>query len=211
MSRIVVAAALATLFVPAIAQAQARNRRAPADPPPTHWMLAPQGNEARFIVKEQLAGASLPNDAIGTTQAITGNIILDAAGTPDSAASNITVDLRTLTSDRANRDRYIKGRTIVVDSFPNAVFVPTGLTFATGKLGTDGAFTGAMTGLMTIHGTTRPVSWDVSGTIQGGDVTGKATTHIHFGDFNMTQPRVMIVLSVVDDITLEYDFHFVKG
>ena len=44
----------------------------------------------------------------------------------------------------------------------------------------------------------------------GGEFTGKASTHIRFGDFNMTPPRVPIVRSAVDDILLEYDFRLVK-
>lgn len=72
--------------------------------------VAPQGNQARFVVREQLAGAELPNDAVGVTTAI----------------------------------------------------------------------------------------------------SGKAVTRIHFGDFDLEQPRVAIVLNVVDDIKLEYDFTFVR-
>jgi hypothetical protein len=50
----------------------------------------------------------------------------------------------------------------------------------------------------------------VTAVANGGEFNGKASTHVKFGDFNMTQPRVSIVLSVVDDILLEYDFHLVK-
>ena len=78
---------------------------------PIRLTLAAQGNEARFIVREQLAGAELPNDAIGVTRAITGGITLDARGRVDSSASRISVDLTTLTSDRARRDNFIKRRT----------------------------------------------------------------------------------------------------
>ena len=44
----------------------------------------------------------------------------------------------------------------------------------------------------------------------GNHVSGKATTHLTFGDFNMSQPRVPVVASVVDDIKLEYDFHLIR-
>jgi polyisoprenoid-binding protein YceI len=63
---------------------------------------------------------------------------------------------------------------------------------------------------LTIHGVTKPSTWDVTAEAKGGSITGKAVTRIHFGDFGMTQPRVAIVLSVVDDIKLEYDFSFVR-
>lgn len=177
---------------------------------PIRLSLAAQGNEARFIVREQLAGAELPNDAVGVTSAITGGITLDPRGMVDSSASRISVDLTTLTSDRSRRDNFIKRRTIVTDSFPTAELVVTGIRGLPATLPASGTLTLVLTGNLTIHGVTRPSSWDVTARVEGESILGKAVTRIKFGDFGMTQPRVAIVLSVVDDIRLEYDFHFVR-
>ncbi|HEY9517922.1 MAG TPA: YceI family protein [Gemmatimonadales bacterium] len=177
---------------------------------PIRLTLAAQGNEARFIVREQLAGAELPNDAIGVTRAITGGITLDARGRVDSSASRISVDLTTLTSDRARRDNFIKRRTLVTDSFPTAELVVTGIRGLPATLPASGTMTLVLTGHLTIHGVTRPSTWDVTARVEGESILGLAVTRIKFGDFGMTQPRVAIVLSVVDDIRLEYDFHFVR-
>jgi len=177
---------------------------------PIRLTLAAQGNEARFIVREQLAGAELPNDAIGVTRAITGGITLDARGRVDSSASRISVDLTTLTSDRARRDNFIKRRTLVTDSFPTAELVVTGIRGLPATLPASGTMTLVLTGHLTIHGVTRPSTWDVTARVEGESILGLAVTRIKFGDFGMTQPRVAVVLSVVDDIRLEYDFHFVR-
>jgi len=193
---------LAVLAPPVGAQA------APAAP--THLSLAAQGNEARFIVREQLAGAELPNDAVGVTSAITGGITLDARGMVDSSGSRISVDLTTLTSDRSRRDNFIKRRTIVTDSFPTAELVVTAIRGLPATLPASGTMTLVLTGNLTIHGVTRPSTWEVTARAEGESISGKAVTRIKFGDFGMTQPRVAIVLSVVDDIRLEYDFHFVR-
>jgi polyisoprenoid-binding protein YceI len=178
---------------------------------PVHLVLAQDGNEARFVVREQLAGATLPNDAIGRTSAISGEIVLDARGKVDSTASRITIDLSTLTSDKDRRDRYIKGRTIVVDSFPTATLVVTALQDLPATLPASGSFEFTLLGDLTIHGQTHPSSWQVSATADPMGYSGTATTHIHFADFGMTQPKVMVVLSVVDDIRLEYDFKLVRN
>jgi hypothetical protein len=53
---------------------------------------------------------------------------------------------------------------------------------------------------------TKPVVWDVRATVDGSRITGTATTTVTFADFGMTQPRVPIVLSVEETITLELDF-----
>jgi polyisoprenoid-binding protein YceI len=177
---------------------------------PIRLTLAAQGNEARFIVREQLAGAELPNDAIGVTRAITGGITLDARGRVDSSASRISVDLTTLTSDRARRDNFIKRRTLVTDSFPTAELVVTGIRGLPATLPASGTMTLVLNGHLTIHGVTRPSTWDVTARVEGESILGLAVTRIKFGDFGMTQPRVAVVLSVVDDIRLEYDFHFVR-
>jgi polyisoprenoid-binding protein YceI len=177
---------------------------------PIRLTLAAQGNEARFVVREQLAGAELPNDAVGVTSAITGGITLDAGGKVDSSASRISVDLTTLTSDRSRRDNFIKRRTIVTDSFPTAELVVTGIRGLPATLPASGTMMLVLTGNLTIHGVTRPSAWDVTARLDGESIVGKAVTRIKFGDFGMTQPRVAIVLSVVDDIRLEYDFHFVR-
>lgn len=179
-------------------------------PKPITLALAADGNEARFIVREQLARMELPNDAIGATKAITGQIVLDGKGGVDTAQSKITVDLATLTSDRANRDRWIKKNTLVVDSFPTAVLVPTELKNFPATLPASGDFTFTLVGNMTMHGVTAPTTWEVTATANGADFTGKATTHVNFGTFSMVQPRVMMVLSIVDDLKLEYDFRFTR-
>jgi polyisoprenoid-binding protein YceI len=64
-------------------------------------------------------------------------------------------------------------------------------------------------GDLTIHGVTRPSTWQVTATANHGEFTGTAATRVKFEDFGMTQPRLAIVLSVQDDIGLEYDFHLV--
>lgn len=202
MKTLALLALLAPLAPPAGAQA--------ARTAPIRFALAAQGNEARFVVREQLAGAELPNDAVGVTSAITGGITLDARGMVDSSESRISVDLTTLTSDRSRRDNFIKRRTIVTDSFPTAELVVTGIRGLPATLPASGILTLVLTGNLTIHGVTRPTTWDVTARTEGESITGKAVTRIKFGDFGMTQPRVAIVLSVVDDIRLEYDFHFVR-
>jgi polyisoprenoid-binding protein YceI len=182
----------------------------PPAPVPVHLALAPDGNEVRFIVREQLAGVELPNDAIGKTTAVTGSVLLDGTGKVDSSGSTISVDLATLKSDRDRRDGYIKRNTLVVDSFPRATLTITELQGLPAVLPTSGTLALTLVGNFTVHGVTRPTTWDVTVAANGGEFTGKATTHIKFGDFNMNRPRVPIVLSVVDDIVLEYDFHLVK-
>jgi polyisoprenoid-binding protein YceI len=189
------------------AQTVAKSTQAKA---PMRFVLAPEGNEARFRVREQLAGFDLPNDAVGKTAKIDGAMVLAADGKILKDSSRFTVDLTTLTSDQSRRDGFIKRNTIQTDSFPNAVFVPTSAQGLPAILPATGDLAFSLTGDLTIHGVTKPATWQVKAKrIAGGAVTGTATTEFKFGDFNMTIPKVARVLSVDDRIVLEYDFNLV--
>jgi polyisoprenoid-binding protein YceI len=161
-------------------------------------------------VREQLAGVDFPNDAVGATSAITGEIVLDDAGKVIAARSKITVDLRTLKSDRERRDGYIQRRTLETETHPNAVLEVTGLTGLAHPLPTSGELTMTLTGNLTIHGTTRLTTWQVTATASADGYRGSAKTSFTFEEFGLTKPRVAMVLSVEDTIGLELDFHFVR-
>jgi polyisoprenoid-binding protein YceI len=178
-------------------------------PAAVRLVLAPTGNEARYRVREQLANVSFPTDAVGSTTTLTGTLVLDAHGMIVPGESKFTVDLTTLKSDRERRDRFIQGRTLETAQFPSAHLVPTDLTGLPWPLPASGDFTFTLTGDLTVHGVTRPTTWQVAAAAKDGGFSGTASTHVTFADFGMTPPRVMVVLSVADTIGLEYDFRFV--
>ncbi len=160
-------------------------------------------SNASYRVREQLASLSLPSDAVGTTKAITGTIVGKTDGSIDPALSKFVVDLRTLQSDRSQRDNFLRRNVLETDQYPYATFVPNQapglpLTFPpTGQV----AF--KLVGDLTIRNVTKPVTWDVTCQPQTNQGTCHATTSFTFEYFDLTQPRVSVVLSVVDNITLE--------
>jgi polyisoprenoid-binding protein YceI len=170
-------------------------------------VVAPTGNEARFLVKEQLVGFSLPNDAVGVTSALKGQIVTDASGKVIPAESEFLVDLATLTTDEERRDRYIKTRTLETDKFPTLRLVVTELRGLTLPLPASGSLAFELVSNVTVKEVSKPVVWQVKATVKDGTVTGRATTRFTFADFNLTKPSVSRVLGVEDDIRLEYDFN----
>jgi hypothetical protein len=76
-------AALIAIPVVAIPTARAHSERAPAA---LRYTVAPDGNEARYRVREQLMHHDLPNDAVGRTTGITGSITIAPNGIVDTAA-----------------------------------------------------------------------------------------------------------------------------
>lgn len=180
-----------------------------AAPSAVRYVVAPNGNEARYRVREQLLHHDLPNDAVGNTSAITGGISLSPAGEIDVAASKITIGVTSLKSDQERRDGYVQHRLLETAQYPTVVFVPTSMTGVKMPIGSaEQSFDVA--GNLTVHGVTKPTVWHVKAKSSGSDITGSGWTQFTFTDVQLAQPRVPVLLSVADTIKLEYDFHLVK-
>ena len=164
-------------------------------------------NSASYRVREQLARLSFPSDAVGTTKAVSGQVVANADGSIVSKDSKFTVDLSTLVSDSSMRDGFIQMNVLQTNKYPSATFVPTsvqGLSLPPA----DGDLAFKLVGDLTIHGVTKPVTWDVTGTLSGDKATGTATTSFTFAAFGLTKPSVGSVLSVEDTIKLELNLSF---
>ena len=79
---------------------------------------------ATFSSMEELAGAGV-NEAIGTTSAVIGTILIAEDGTP-LVCSRIDIDLRTLVTDESRRDGQIQ-KAMETDVFPLATFIVTAI------------------------------------------------------------------------------------
>ncbi|HEY8165637.1 MAG TPA: YceI family protein [Gemmatimonadaceae bacterium] len=174
-------------------------------------VVAPSGNEVRYRIREQLVKLPLPNDAIGKTAAVSGGITLDKDGKIVPAESKFVVDVSTLTSDREMRDNYVRRRILETDQYSTVEFTPTAIIGLPKTLPTSGTHTFDVAGNLTVHGVTKPVTWKVTAKAAGSSVTGSASTAFNFADFNLSQPRVPVLISVQDTIKLEYDFSLVTG
>ena len=176
---------------------------------PVKLVVAPQGNEARYRVREQLLGVDFPNDAVGATTAISGAIALDEKGNVVPGESQIVVNVTGLKSDKERRDGYLQRRTLETEQHPNVVLAPKTLRGVTLPLPKAGTRTIELTGDLTVRGVTRPTTWKGTAKFENGMVTGGVTTVFKFTDFELAKPQVRSVLSVEDDIKLEYDFTLV--
>jgi polyisoprenoid-binding protein YceI len=169
--------------------------------------VVPDQSEVSFSAHEQLASRDLPSDAVGTTKQVTGTIVLAPSGAIVSDQSKFVVDLASLQTDRSQRDNFIKRNTLQVDQYPTASFVPTEARGLPSPLPTSGTVKFQMAGNMTIHGTTKPMVWDVTAQVDGRDVVGQATTSFTWVDFGLAKPHVSVVLSVDDTVKLQVNLH----
>jgi polyisoprenoid-binding protein YceI len=203
------AATATTSSATATTEAPATTPTTAADDPNETVVLVvvSEKSEARYRVREQLAGVSLPSDAIGKTKAVTGQIVGKRDGTIVSAESKFVVDVRTLKSDQGMRDNFIQRTPLATSQFPNVTFVPTSAPGLPLIVPDSRQSSFQLIGDLTIKDVTKPVTWEASCTLEANETDGlcTATTTFTFADFSLEQPRVGRVVSIEDHITLEVD------
>jgi polyisoprenoid-binding protein YceI len=197
---------------------QGRSTTSGAAPAPTAATVArpirltiAQGSRARYRVREQLAGISFPSDAVGTTEEVSGSLVVNPDGSVDTSHSKIVIGLKKLTSDQQMRDSYIQNRVLDTDQFPNMEFAPKRLVGFSGPLPTTGQAGFQIVGDMTMHNVTAEGTWNVIVTFRPDVVDGRGTANVTFETFKLTKPSLARLLSVDDHIDLEIEFHCQRG
>jgi polyisoprenoid-binding protein YceI len=147
------------------------------------------GSEAKYVVRETLRGV-VGAFAVGTTNAITGDIYLTPQGLANGNTSKFTVDLRQLKTDESLRDNFVRQNVLRTNQFPNAEFVAESITgFPAGYVeGQEATMT--MRGNLTIRGVTKPVEWAVKARRAGDTLTGIADLRFNMTEFGITPPNV---------------------
>jgi len=171
----------------------------------TLFTVASEGSEARYRVQEQLAQRDLPNDAVGATNNVSGSIVVDQNGVVMPEQSRVVVDMASLESDSARRDNYVRENTLETQRYPTAEFVIREAPGLPNPLPTSGEAQFQVVGDLTVHGVTRPATWDATAQFDEEGATVNATTSVAITDFGMTPPQVGPVLSIEDEAGLELD------
>jgi len=162
---------------------------------------------ATVRVEEHLAVNLINTDAVLTSNGVDGVVTLNADGSfaPDS---KLVVDMTRLQSDQSLRDKWIELFGVQTGKFRTSTFVPQKATGLPSPLPASGQWAFTLDGLLTVHGVTKPVSWKATASRAGRDLTGTATTLVHWADFDIEKPQAAVtqVVSVTDDIRLELKF-----
>jgi polyisoprenoid-binding protein YceI len=116
-----------------------------------------------------------------------------------------------LQSDESRRDNLIKRETLDTSKYPMAMFVPRQVQGLPSPLPSSGQITFQLLGDLTVHGVSKPVTWDVTAQFAPSSVTGSATTNVNITDFGMTPPKAGPVLAIEDGLTLVLDFTAARG
>jgi polyisoprenoid-binding protein YceI len=192
-----VASPVAVVTAPVTA-APAAGRSAPGG---TRYVLVQDKTEALYRARETFVNQPAPVEAVGRTNDVEGEIVLDGPGVLRGQVVGMRIDLRTLVSDQTRRDNFIRQNTLQTDQFPYAEFRSTEPA-GPGTVAPGQEATFQIKGLMTIKGRERPITWEARARLDGTTIVGNARARIKLTDFGLEPPRLAI-LSVEDDMTWE--------
>lgn len=183
---------------------------APVDASSTAYTMTDKSS-ATYDVQEQFLNRDLPNTAHGKTDSVQGGFLVSKSEPATISAMKVTVDLSKLQSDEDRRDNAIRDRWLESNTYPNAVFVTTGPTQLPADASSGKEVTFEISGNMTIHNTTHPETFKVTGKLTGDTVTGKATSLVYMKNYGFDAPSIAGLLTVKDGVTVTLDFTAQKG
>lgn len=150
---------------------------APSLPQMTEWKLDPENSSVEFVCKHVFTNVR------GMFQRPSGTVTLDEA-TPANSKVTATIDVSTITTGVEERDTHLKSADFFdAAKYPQITFVSTGFTKSS-------ATAYAVTGELTMHGVTKPVTLAVTAppafNHAGGIRRGvEATTSVNRKDFGL--------------------------
>ena len=165
------------------------------------------GSFVGYRVTEELVGIGT-STAVGRTPDVTGTLTL--AGTTITEAS-FEADLTALQSDSAMRDGQLGRQGLETDTYPTATFVLAEL-IELGAVPAEGeTIQATAVGDLTLHGVTQRVEIPLEARLANGVVTVVGSLPVAFGDYGMTAPESMRVVSIDENGTMEFQLQFTQS
>jgi len=146
------------------------------------------------------------NVAVGTTNAVKGEITVDRAAPRNSRIGTITVDISTFRSDSTRRDQAIRERWLESARFPTAEFRPTAVEGLPATYREGEELRLQVTGDLKVRDVTRPVTFTLTLVLQGATLRGTGQTSILMTDFGFEPPSILGILRAENEVRLEFRF-----
>lgn len=141
-------------------------------------------SQVGYRVDEVLFGQNVT--AVGRTTAVTGVVTISDL-TVNSA--EFTVDMTTVKSDESKRDAQFASRIMDTLNFPTATFVLSS-PITVGAEALNGPGRHEASGVLSLRGTSKPVSLDVVSSIRGGAIVLAGEITIVFDEWGIPNPSI---------------------
>jgi polyisoprenoid-binding protein YceI len=172
------------------------------------WKLDPAHSSAEFKVKHMMI-----SNVKGSFSGLSGTLTENAAN-PSLSAIEASVDVSTVSTGDAQRDGHLKS-----GDFFEAEKYPT-MTFKSTRVERKGEGDYAVTGDLTLHGVTKPVTFQIEGpSAPGKDPWGNtriglsATAKVNRKDFGLSWNSALETGGVLvgEDVHITLEVQFIKG
>lgn len=164
------------------------------------------GTFVGFRVDEELASIG-STTAVGRTPVVTGSITIDGETV---TAVTVEADMSAITTNDSRRDRPVQSALNTAE-FPSAVFTLTEPIDLDPDPGSGDPISTTAVGELTVKGITQPVQIALEAQLVDDTVVVVGSTEIVFADYDVSVPRVPIVLSAEDHGIVELQLFFTRG
>jgi polyisoprenoid-binding protein YceI len=172
-----------------------------------HFSMVSEESRITYEVGETfIREGNVYNLAVGTTQGVSGEFIVNFDDPAQSGVGPLTVDIQSLTSDSDRRDNTIRDRFLESARYPIVTFTPTGIDGVPETIEPGVEYTFTLVGDMTIRETTRPATFEVRGKLESGTITGQARTTFLMSDYGFGPIDMFGILKTEDEVRVTVDF-----
>ncbi|MBI3975462.1 MAG: YceI family protein [Armatimonadetes bacterium] len=171
------------------------------------FAIVPAESRVAYHVGETLLNeGNRFNVAVGITNVVRGDIVIDRAAPQNSRVGTISVEISQFRSDSPRRDRAIRERWLESARFSIAEFAPTAVrglpqTYAEGR-----EVTLEITGNLKIRDVAKPTTFTTTLKLERTIVSGVATAKILMTDFGFNPPVIFGILRAENEVKLEFHF-----
>ncbi len=169
------------------------------------FRIAASRSEVRFSLGEELAG--VPTEVIGSTNEVTGTIVIDFEKPQNAQVGEVLVNALTLETDSSFRNRAIQAKILETGNYKLIRFAPTEIVILPDVVNFGESISLEITGDLTIKEVTKSVTFTARITpLSETEIEGHAETMVAYADFGISIPAAPSVANVDDEVLLEIDF-----
>lgn len=171
----------------------------------TTFQILPAESFVHYGVQETFAGRSL-NYAMGVTSNITGEITVDRENPANSEVGPIVVNIRDFSSDNFLRDDRIRMEFLESERYPLATFRPMTLQGLPDSYTEGETVQFEIAGELEVREIVAPATFAVSARLEGGRLTGTATTQLLMTDFDFEPPAIAQLIAAENEVDVRFEF-----
>ncbi len=146
------------------------------------------------------------NVAVGTTNQVEGDGVLDLSNPLSGWIAPIEIDISQFTSGNDRRDNALRNDFLESAQYPIATFVPTEIQGLPREYSEGDEVPLQITGDLTVREVTLPVTFETVIKVENGELRGEAASTILMSDFGIGPISILGILETEDEVRIKFSF-----